>query len=585
MGDVVQVVEEKQDIDHQVKEWLKDNVETPKHPSVTKWLETRFGTPEQVVWLSAALRDLDAKVTAGLGNLADDTDMYQLVVPPTPPTHKPTKDIKLRLWQLGFEKDASVKGPSNLVDIKEIITRSANQGTGMNTSKFNIEVVFGHLGLQEGGNIEDFRVGVSIGFGVTTACYCICLNVILSDIFSKDYAEFQKLCPLLRTCLRPCGLYDPAPTKMLQAFKSVGGKMAATNRQRPNVLQLLDAFRPAVEEMHEANRKKGKSDLFGEVAGLYNKQEKVRKCKIFQDELDAIKFVSKRNEAFTAQLQYIWGTEKVNHTALPINLLSSAFLTARYTIPVPKATHAVWHDIMTPTEEKYCAWLSRVQGRFERKVADTIARGKAPNLRNYGSMYRDAEPEIVWRLACWWVWLLPHMKANHSAARVLELTTMFYAGALDKDMYDKVKYLDPNASADQVRFVRTEDVKGLEEKESAANNDVESAEQAEKEAVFNTFKSKLGREQTTFKFYGERKREYEAVTQGLLTEARHAMPMAVPPVKSMATTPAPTIYNLWPKRNSINLRFKRISRPTTSARTVCFDCVALNPPFALGCHV
>jgi len=103
---------------------------------------------------------------------------------------------------------------------------------------------------------------------------------------------------------------------------------------------------------------------------------------------------------------------------------------------------------------------------------------------------------------------------------------MFYTGALDKDMYDKVKYLDPAASADQVRFVRTEDVKGLEEKESTANDDVENAELAEKEAVFNTFKSKLGREQASFQFYCERKREYEAVNQGLLTEARHAMPLA-----------------------------------------------------------
>jgi hypothetical protein len=232
------------------------------------------------------------------------------------------------------------------------------------------------------------------------------------------------------------------------------------------------------------------------------------------------------------------------------------FLSARYTIPVPKATHAVWHDVLMPTEEKYCAWLSRVQGRFEQKVADTIARGKAPNLRNYGSMYRDAEPEIVWRLSCWWVWLLPYMKGNHSAARVSELTAMFYTGALDKDMYDKVKYLDPAASPDQVRFVRTEDVKGLEEKESTANDDVESAELAEKEAVFNTFKSKLGREQATFQFYGERKREYEAVTQGLLTEARRAMPVAVSRVKSTATTPAPATYKLWPKRKSTNPRFK-----------------------------
>jgi hypothetical protein len=212
----------------------------------------------------------------------------------------------------------------------------------------------------------------------------------------------------------------------------------------------------------------------------------------------------------------------------------------------------LWHDILMPTEDKYCAWLSRVQGRWEQKVADTIARGKAPNLRNFGHFYRDSEPELVWRFACYWVWLLPRVKANHSAARVSELTTMFYTGSLDKDMYDKVKYMNPDVTADQVRFVRAEDVKGLEEKESAANDDVESAELVEKEAGYNTFRSKLGREQASFQFYCERKREYEAVTQGLLTEARCAMPLAVSRVKSTAATPAPEIQN-----------FGRIANPLT----------------------
>lgn len=97
------------------------------------------------------------------------------------------------------------------------------------------------------------------------------------------------------------------------------------------------------------------------------------------------------------------------------------------------------HDICTADADKYTAWLCRVQGRFDKKVAETIARGKTPNLRNFGYMYRDPEPEIVFKMACLWRWLLPHIKANHSESRVQSLTAMFFSGALDKDLYEKCK--------------------------------------------------------------------------------------------------------------------------------------------------
>ena len=119
---------------------------------------------------------------------------------------------------------------------------------------------------------------------------------------------------------------------------------------------------------------------------------------------------------------------QAQHTAVPTNLLGSSFLSKAYEFHLPKATHAIWHEIIAPTEGKYMIWLERASGRFQRKVSETLSRGRAPNTRNFGSMYRDAEPEVVYKMCCLWAWLLPHMAAAHTPRRIEQLTEMFYTG-------------------------------------------------------------------------------------------------------------------------------------------------------------
>ena len=307
---------------HDVAECVKRFIETecesvkdqglPKYDGITEWLEKCYDTPASQDLFAAALMDLDVKVTSALGpgSGVEADSAYTMVVPPPSGGRgsKAVKDIPLRIWQLGFGRQASAKGPSMGCDIKDAITRG-NEKEDMNTSTYNVEVLFTQCGLEDGDNIENFKVGVSIGFGVVTACFCVCRWAVDTQVFTTDYERFVKNPPFLRTCLRLWGLYMPAKNKTEQSFQSISTKMAASGRQRPNILQILDSFAGALAEASAQNPRKTKTEHVKLVVERYNQGEKVRRCKIFADELSGLKFLAKRSNMFQKLLRWIWGSE------------------------------------------------------------------------------------------------------------------------------------------------------------------------------------------------------------------------------------------------------------------------------------
>lgn len=106
-----------------------------------------------------------------------------------------------------------------LLHCQEIITRSCSTGS-LNTNKFNIEVLFRK---GPGSRVDDYGCKVSIGFGVTTAAYVICLYAIEAELDQQNYEAFQAAAPLLWSCLRVFGMFDPEPTPEMQAFKTIRG--------------------------------------------------------------------------------------------------------------------------------------------------------------------------------------------------------------------------------------------------------------------------------------------------------------------------------------------------------------------------
>lgn len=99
-----------------IKSWIADLGIPEKYSSITSFLETTYyKSTESKNKLAKSLQELDLKVAAEL-NLGPVQELTEV---PQPTDTGVRKDLPLRLWQIGPGSADSVKGPSNLVDIKE----------------------------------------------------------------------------------------------------------------------------------------------------------------------------------------------------------------------------------------------------------------------------------------------------------------------------------------------------------------------------------------------------------------------------------------------------------------------------------
>ena len=69
----------------------------------------------------------------------------------------------------------------------------------------------------------------------------------------------------------------------------------------------------------------------------FNKIEENKALRVHTDELNAIKFLANMNENFLSELKLIWGTERPQWTAVPMNLLGEKWLQPEElsSLPVP----------------------------------------------------------------------------------------------------------------------------------------------------------------------------------------------------------------------------------------------------------
>ena len=183
--------------------------------------------------------------------------------------------------------------------------------------------------------------------------------------------------------------------------------------------------------------------------------------KIHPDEEKAIKFLAKRDDETLREVKLAWAQERVPYSAIPMTLLASQFLDESRELPVVEKDNPRWHAILLPSEAactnlqmrrtklaswlrmamrtqrvcsrlackhdhrahscwqvKFRAFFRRCSQRYNTKVKDTIAKGKAPNCRSFASHYRDSNPELAWRMTCLWVEAAPSVQARCSEQRV-----------------------------------------------------------------------------------------------------------------------------------------------------------------------
>ena len=210
---------------------------------------------------------------------------------------------------------------------------------------------------------------------------------------------------------------------------------------------------------------------------------------------------------------HVWRTDKLNCTAVALEMIGSSFLDPTCEPAASKKPIPVWHEILTPSNAKYLAWLKRTAFRFDASVTSAVNTGKVVNLRNQAHLHRDKNDDsaLLWRMACLWVACENRLKKNLGPERFAELQKMFFLGMLDNDMRDYVAAMDATFLIDDVRFVKASDahigVEGeLDDKERAAKAQ-------EVEATLNTWQIQLGREAVRFKEFCAKLKAFETKKQ------------------------------------------------------------------------
>jgi hypothetical protein len=148
----------------------------------------------------------------------------------------------------------------------DIVQRNMVSQDGNNTEKWPLEVLFNlHVCASPGVLVDDFSIGLSIGFGTSMAAFLFCLSAIELEWVTKKPEAFALVAPRLLKCLRMSATYEPAASLQDQIFKSLGGKIQAAARQRPSTLMMLFSFTRAVNEVCAGGTRKNRTAILLEL--------------------------------------------------------------------------------------------------------------------------------------------------------------------------------------------------------------------------------------------------------------------------------------------------------------------------------
>ena len=392
--------------------------------------------------------------------------------------------------------------------------------------KFPVEVLFEFLGLKVGDPLPAFQVGVCLGFGTVLSNFVVGHTLVTGSQWmpwSPDTVAHHLGARLLKI-FRLTVTYDKPADTMDLIYKSVGGKIQAANRQRPHPLQLERALSLRARELAAASaRRRSATTIYDEVITAYNKREKVRNCKLSPEETACVKLIARETPQTKHLLEVIWGEDKMQHTAVPMNLLASKFLNEEAEVPVSRSANPCWNQLLQVTTDRRYQFLFRCWSRFQHKVQETILKGKIPNLRNFASQYRESEPEITWRMVCTYFGeARPRLLTLVSTpAEVQVWDEQFLRGALDSALADKCRVMDPSFKVDDLSFIRTilqgTMASWTPDKLTEA---LDSAAAQKLLASFNLLAAEIRQEGLTWSRWLLRKAEHEETELATLTRAR-----------------------------------------------------------------
>lgn len=348
----------------EIQDWLKargkmiDDSGIPKFADVPALLDDFFKVQDGDAVLkqfAAELKELEKQCLAATKAKDAVKKAALLQAVPAPPQPEAAGDGEaalqnhaVRLWQMGFSEERSLKGASNLCAILDVVKVNITSQKGNQTQKFPVEILFnlGQALPAAGSPIKDFSIGTANGFAVVLGSFLCCLVAIQKGWLKTDSSLSapvrSELGKQLLKCLRLTTTYDPKVDVRQQVQSTLSTKIQASQRSRPTTLQMLYTFERVVVAELAGGTRKPRAVLLKETLEEYNRKETVRNYRIYSDEIDGIKFLSDRSVEFKKVLKIIWGAEKPSNTALPMSLLASDWLQDSAPLPVHAAQGRAW---------------------------------------------------------------------------------------------------------------------------------------------------------------------------------------------------------------------------------------------------
>jgi hypothetical protein len=212
---------------------------------VAEWLYQEYGEPTspKAGAFHKALVDLEQKcVVAVAGGVPDDNRIIDV---PMTTSNRSSSGIlqtwRIRLWQLGYTEDSSIRGAASMADIMAIVQKCILKEN--ETEKYPLEVLFGLNGTAAPGDaLKPFQAGISVGSATASAAFVIA-HCAIKYKWDK-HPEWPAFAIKLLKCLRLTVSWEPAGSLSEQIQKSVHNKIQAAARSRPSVIQMHFAPQP-----------------------------------------------------------------------------------------------------------------------------------------------------------------------------------------------------------------------------------------------------------------------------------------------------------------------------------------------------
>ena len=208
-------------------------------------------------------------------------------------------------------------GPPKTVDVATLVTHYMQS-----TCQSQMEPLSVRFTTAAGSLVESFSVGFVMGF--SRALAALLLLEICTVLEASEVSEMSKVIDSLRFLW--C-TWDPSANVIDTIEKSIMVKMRASDRQRPDVLQLSRAFTMAAEMQQAAGTPGSRAELLTRAMADYNKRQDVASCRLEGDERAAVKFLTLTAPSLAPMLRTCWNEFKVRESAVTSNMLAAAWLT------------------------------------------------------------------------------------------------------------------------------------------------------------------------------------------------------------------------------------------------------------------